>query len=335
MLPLSERPFFVVGQPRSGTTLLRAILNAHPRLYLPPETGFLPFLQIDGHAPAGDTRLAQEEAIALLEQIGRLNKDWHRLVGEPHAFYHQLAATDPPTVTRLLDALYRQMMGDRGRRWGDKTPSYVRYLPQIDRLFPQACFVHVVRDGRDTVLSAREKWEDRPHLDTYYLLQRWVDNVSAGRRAGRRLGPDRYLELHYEELVQHPAATVRALCAFLGETFHPAMLDHAQQFRAQDPGSGHPQVKKPIFTSSVRRWRDEMSPFDRKLAHHLAGPTLRAFGYETPDPGPWATGERLRLLFLALRYRLLTTARRALYATGLLTLNRGKRRAPRVSLPAV
>ncbi|MDX1688205.1 MAG: sulfotransferase [Candidatus Promineifilaceae bacterium] len=329
MIELRERPFFIVGQPRSGTTLLRAIVNAHPRLFVPPETGFLPFLQVDGRLPPGDKHLTPEETTSLLEQIGRLNREWHGVVGDAPAFYNELSAGgERPSVTQLLDALYRRMMGDRGERWGDKTPGYVRYIPHVDRLFPRALVVHVVRDGRDTVLSAREKWQERRHQDTYYLLQRWVDSVTAGRRDGRRLGAERYREIHYEDLVKRPAVSVRQLCDFLGETFHPAMLDHSQQFREKDAGSAHPEVHNPIFSASAGRWHQEMTPFDRKLAHHLAGPTLRTFGYETPDPGPWAAGERLRRFLLALRYRLLANLRRLLYAAGILTLNRGKRNRP-------
>lgn len=327
---MNERPFFIVGQPRSGTTLARAIANSHPRLFVPPETGFLPFLRIDRQAPAGDRPLSREEIAHLLAQIGRLNAEWRDRVDDAAAFYEALCADDErPIVSQALDALYRRMMGERGGRWGDKTPGYVRYIPQIDRLFPGAQFVHVVRDGRDAALSAREKWEGRRHQDSYYLLQQWVESVSAGRRDGRRLGPDRYREIHYEALVAQPEETVRALCDFLGESFHPAMLNHTRQFEASGAAGGHPEVRNPIFTSSAGRWRREMAPFDRKLAHRLAGPTLRAFGYETPDPGPWTAGERLRLLLMALRYRALSVVRRALYAAGVLTLNRGKRQKTR------
>ncbi|MFW5942038.1 MAG: sulfotransferase family protein [Chloroflexota bacterium] len=331
MEPLRERPFFILGQPRSGTTLLRAIANSHPRLYVPPETGFLPFLRIGGRAPAGDEPLTQDQAAALLEQISRLNQEWDGLVRDPAAFYYGLCAgREAPTVTAVLDALYRRMMGDQGERWGDKTPSYVRYITAIDRLFPAAQFVHVIRDARDTVLSARDKWEDQRHLDSYYLLRHWVESVSAGRREGARLGPARYLEVRYEDLVARPAETVREVCDFLGETFHPAMLDHTRQFQEEIAAGGkrrggHPEVRNPIFTSSAGRWRREMGPFDRKLARYLAGPVLRALAYETPETGPWSAGERVRLALLALRYHLLAGARRLLYATGVLTLNRGKR----------
>ena len=321
-----DSPFFIVGHPRSGTTLVRAIINSHARLYVPPETGFLPFLQVDGQAPAKDRPLARKEVTSLLQHIGRLNREWQSLVHDTAEFYEALSnGRDGPTVAQVLDALYRRRMGERGERWGDKTPSYVSYIPHIDRLFPEALFVHVIRDGRDTVLSAREKWEGRHHLDSYYLLQRWVENVIAGRRNGRLLGQGRYLEIHYEDLVAQPAESVRQLCDFLGETFRPAMLDHTQQFQEMNTVGGHPEVRRPIFSTSAGRWRREMAPFDRKLAHHLAGPTLHAFGYPTPNPEPWKVRERLRLLLLNIRYRLFAAARRALYAVGILTLNRGKR----------
>ena len=323
MTELAERPIFIVGHPRSGTTLLRFLLSSHPRIHIPEETGFLPFLAKDREIEA-ELSLARVQQI--VERIGRLNRLWQGLVTDVPAFY---AALPEPKLRFVLDALYRRQIAEHGAaRWGDKTPVYVRYMPTLDQIFPSAQFVHMIRDGRDAALSAREKWPDRRrYMDHYYLLKNWVRNVDAGQKAGRDLGPDRYLEVRYERLVQDPQPVLEEICSFLGETFQPAMLDHVQLARRIGPGpQGHVEVLQPISTASVGRWKTDLSPFDQKMADRLAGPTLLVLGYELAESGPLSAGDTARWLFLAARFRLVDGTRGLLYALGVLTLNRGMRR---------
>ncbi len=317
MTNLPERPFFVVGNPRSGTTLLRFILSSHPRLYTPSETGFVPFLGFDA-----DARLTPAQARAVLARIERLNREWAGLVEDVGAFYRGLPE---PTLAHLLDALYRRKIaGQDAARWGDKTPSYVLHVSWLARIFPTSQFVHVIRDGRDATLSARKKW-GRWYMDNYYLLRNWVRHVEAGRRAGRALSPERYLEIHYEDLVRQSEAVVAQTCEFLGEAFHPEMLDHTQLAREQIGPRGHVEVRKPISTASVARWKTDMSDSDKRVADRVAGPTLTACGYELSGLGPPTGSERLKFMLLASKYVLVQAGRQALTRLGWLTLNRGKR----------
>lgn len=148
---LPEIPFFIVGHPRSGTTLLRFILSSHPRLHIPAETGFLPFLGVN---PQRSLSLVDVER--LLDRIAHLNTEWGGLVQDREEF---LAALPEPSLAFVLDALYRRKIAGSGAaRWGDKTPGYVHHLPALHSIFPQVQFLHVIRDGRDAVLSASKKW---------------------------------------------------------------------------------------------------------------------------------------------------------------------------------
>ena len=176
------RPFFIIGHPRSGTTLLRFMLSSHPRLHVPDETGFLPFLGVDPRA-----ELDRDGVTAVLRRVGELNRGWAGLVAEVEPFR---AALPGATLPFVLDALYRrQMLPMQKPRWGDKTPLYVQYIPQIAAIFPQAQFIHVIRDGRDAALSARAKWgREKRYMDLSYLLRNWVRNVGAGQAAGGRPG---------------------------------------------------------------------------------------------------------------------------------------------------
>lgn len=261
----------------------------------------------------------------VLARVGRLNRAWKDLVGDVPAFYRALPE---PRLEHVLDRLYRQKAAQQGaERWGDKTPSYVLYIPILNEIFPTAQFVHLIRDGRDCALSAQKKWGDkRWYMDSYYLLKNWIRHVERGRQAGRKLEPGRYLEVKYETLVQKPEPTIRRICDFLGEEFVPGMLDHTRLARDEIRPGGHIEVLAPISVSSVQRWKTQMSLFDRKLADRIAGPTLASLGYELAGLGPLSGGDIARLFLLSSKFAVTDFARRTLTALGLLTLNRGKRK---------
>jgi hypothetical protein len=228
----------------------------------------------------------------------------------------------------VLDALYRLQIPPGTARWGDKTPLYVQYIPQIQAIFPRAQFIHVIRDGRDAALSARAKWgQPKPYMDLSYLLSNWVRNVQTGQAAGRQLGPQHYYEIRYEELVSEPAAALQALCAYLGEPYDAAMLDYRLTARREGGGiDAHVEAQEVLYASSIGRWQDEMTPFERKVARAIAGPLLVELGYGADeDLGPLNTADRLRLAWLSTRFKTLDALRTWLYQRGLRTLNYNRR----------
>ncbi|MFN2195997.1 MAG: sulfotransferase family protein [Anaerolineales bacterium] len=317
---MRDYPFFIIGHPRSGTTLLRFMLSTHSRLYIPEETGFLPFLNVNPDKPLMETEIQD-----LLTRIGKLNYLWQDLpitAGQISAVYQQ------PTLAVVVNELYQQQAAQHdASRWGDKTPLYIQYIPNILEIFPQAQFIHMIRDGRDAALSALEKWgSESAYMDLYYLLKNWVRNVSAGRNFGRYADRDRYLEVHYESLVAAPEVVLRQICVFLGENFESSMLDHTNTAHQAGPGpAGHFKALQPVFDVSVYRWKTEMGSFQRKLSAKIAGDLLLELGYELPDDGPMRLRERVLTLFLALRFSFFDLIRTVLYRTGIITLNRTMR----------
>jgi len=318
-IPRNKRPFFIVGNPRSGTTLLRFILSTHSRIYIPEETGFVPHLVgYLGH------RLTRQETEKLVRKIGRMNREWSQLVTDFATFYEQLAE---PTLTEILDALYRIRICNQGAvRWGDKGPSYVRCIPQLDRIFPQALYIHLIRDGRDSTISAMKKWRDQFwYFDTYYLMKNWARNIRAGQSAGQNLGHQRYLEIRYEQLVSEPEPTIRQVCDFLDESFEPAMLDHTGLARQLVGPTGHFEVEQPVTRRTVGNWRRNMPLFDQKVALRVGGRELRKLGYETPDLPRMTLRERVQFAYLATRFLVNDTARQFLYAVGWLKMSSAKK----------
>ena len=318
------RPIFIIGTPRSGTTLLRFMLSSHPEIYIPEETGFIPFLRKPEQLKEP---LSQIEVEQLLQRIGQLNYLWRDIVPEIKVFYQNLAE---PTLTNILDALFHRMIAEQqASRWGDKTPLYVRHIPLIAQIFPGAQFIHVIRDGRDATLSAQKKWGLSKfwYMDNYYLLQNWVANVSTGLRDGRKLSEDRYLEIRYEQLVREPELILSKICDFLNETYNPMMVAQSQLARRVGPGpDGHTEVMQSISTASVERWHSEMTLFEQKMAYRIAGALLSELGYESSDPGKFNRKEKAQFALLSIKYQLSETIRKILYATGFLTLNRNMRR---------
>lgn len=324
MLELPEKPFFIIGHPRSGTTLLRFILGSHPRLSIPEETGFFPFLLSKNEI---NTSLSIKQVTRILIRIGKLNYLWRNKVRDVNSFYRSLPQ---PKLTYILDEILRHYTtSDPVIRWGDKTPLYVQYIPIINEIFPEAQFIHIIRDGRDAALSARQKWPNRSiYMDLYYLLKHWKRNVMAGKFTGQKLGIERYHEIFYEDLVTNPQETINRLCLFLNEEIHPAMLDHTVLASKIGPGpDNHIEILKPITTTSINRWKWELTTYEKKLADQVVGDTLTSLGYEQSALGRFTNIEQLQYRASSIKFILVDTMRSLLYTSGLLTLNRTMRKA--------
>ncbi len=224
---LDHNPYlFVVGCPRSGTTLLQRMLDSHPQLAVANDTHFITHA-IPGLEPGGDPALTP----AIVESV-RTNGHFDRFGLSDDAVRD--AATGAVTYSEYISGLYTQLGCLHGKPLaGQKTPRYGLYLPFLHALFPQAKTVNIIRDGRDVTLStlewAHEKkgpgrfalWKDHP---VAVCAQWWAWQVSTGQRDGRALGPTLYHEVHYEDLVARPEESLRRIADFLDLPYAPEML---------------------------------------------------------------------------------------------------------------
>lgn len=313
----TNRPFFIVGVHRSGTTLLRYMLSSHSRIYIPPESDFIPNFFL--HKPTAE--LSERRIADILHTVFskyRFVGEWQ---GDPLNARALAREMPEPTPAALLDALYREYARQNGaERWGDKTPIYASYLDLIHQIFPQAQFVHIIRDGRDAALSMLEKYEqDELHVDVFFAARNWVRRIRKAQASGARLGTDLYYELRYESLVQDPERELRAVCAFLGETFEPGMLAHHRLALERIPPDSHffNSVRNPTTRQRVGRWREALSPADQRLVQHVERKLLTELGYELEDLGPMSILEKGRLVVLAGKYATLQAGRRVLQQLGL------------------
>lgn len=276
---MDDAPFFIVGSARSGTTLLRVILNAHPEVTVPPESRFVTELW------SGSNEVETSAFLAALQQH-RQFKSWNLSIG---LVKEELGARDKVLYGTAIEAVYDAYAKRAGKkRWGDKTPRYVEHIPFISRLFPSARFVHLVRDGRNVALSyARVPFGPKTVAKAAAL---WARRVKLGVTEGRRLGDDRYKEIRYEDLVEEPEATTRSLCAFLGIDFVSEMMEYtekASEFVFDKAKTYNPKVlEKP--TKNSRSWETEMPRGHEEAFEVVAGDVLDLFGYPRRFPDPSA-----------------------------------------------
>ncbi|HEY8467829.1 MAG TPA: sulfotransferase [Solirubrobacterales bacterium] len=287
---------FVVGVGRSGTTLLRLILDAHPELAIPPETHFMPQLI----QRSGQLHFTPKRVVRLI--VEDEHRRWPDFGLDEEQLLERFQALERFNIADALREFYRAYADKHGKpRWGDKTPDYVRRMRRIKRTLPEAYFIHVIRDGRDVTLSTNQRIEQRGHRDPIgpeMAARRWRTRIEKARADGPVLGD--YMEIRYEDLVTDTEATVRRVCSFIGLDFDPEMLRYheraeerlremagAMPARAGRPPReagerlrAHRMATKPPSKERIARWREEMDPEYRAVFEQHAGDLLRDLGYE-------------------------------------------------------
>ena len=203
---------------------------------------------------------------------------------------HGLQRDDLNAVIRtLIDGLLARFRAGQGKvRSAEKSPNNVFYFEHLHRIFPDSPLVHVIRDGRDVVCSLLTMdWVDSRTgnaidytRDARKAAEYWVSAVRAGRRAGHNIGAGRYYEIKYEDIVERPEATLRALFAFVGEPWDGAVLRfHENKSRPLANESSAAQVAQPLYTSASGRWTQDLKPTDKEAVKLVAGDLLIELGY--------------------------------------------------------
>jgi hypothetical protein len=278
---------FVVGMNRSGTTLLRMMLDAHPKLTIPPETHFVPDL-IKACRQPGAT---PETALAAMKSA----REWGDFGFSDEEMLGRLRSKrlKPGAAVRTFYEAYMDQQGKS--RWGEKTPTYVQRMPLIQGALPEARFVHVIRDGRDVALSVLDRTVRE--LTAADVARRWQKKINKARADAPRLR--HYIEVRYEDLVLDTEPVLRRVCEFIELDFDPAMLDYHERSsgRLREmaralPGDGrahhlsverrmatHAMTTKPPSADRVARWRTQMSGDDRAAFEAVAGDLLAELGY--------------------------------------------------------
>jgi hypothetical protein len=280
-------PFFIVGNDRSGTTMLRLIVDRGPDAAVPPESMFL--TDFAGAFDAGgprDERAAQQ----LMREVWEHPKVrlWD-LPPQPPPIPPGLEPLD--TYRFVVAAPFEAYAARHGKsRWGDKTPHYVHHIDHLLRVWPRARIVVLVRDGRDVALSLR-RMPFGPN-NAWAAAQWWARGIRAGARAQRE-HPEAVLTVRYEDLARRPREEVPRLCEFLRLRYSDDMLALEKTDPARivpDQVGWFPTLFEGINTRAIDRWESEMSARDQRIFAALAGAELEQLGYAVaPEQAAWIT----------------------------------------------
>jgi hypothetical protein len=290
-------PLLVLGVRRSGTTLLRVMLDRSSQLAVPDESYFVPQLAARHRGPLDAGSFVDD-----LRRIGTL-VEWGV---DPERVRARLR--DGMATGEAIGAIFETYAADRGKeRWGDKTPMYMQYLPLLEALFPQALYVHLVRDGRDVARSflampegvVTRTWAHPRSVPDFAC--EWRTEVEAARQLGARVGSGRYLEVRYEALVAEPERELQAICAFAGLPYEPDLLRHSEGIDVS--AKPHQRSLERPLTPGIRDWRKEMAPADAAAFEDVAGELLAALGYELSTGAPRPPSARARARLASYRAR--------------------------------
>lgn len=244
-------PIFVVGAPRSGTSMLHWALAQHPKLWGSAESDFM-----------GTVAAAMTHAYDVGTRFG----EHHWLVKEGVSRDEFLAY-----IGSGIDALYRSRSG--GLRWMEQTPNYVFHYATLRAMFPGARFVHIIRDGRHVVTSMQDKfgWSFSQSMAT------WKSSVAAGNEINTR-GPEDFLQIRYESVVTDPEAALKRLFEFIGEDSHTACREFLQTPVNTAPGREQETPMDKLDParlqwgfSKAMRFRRACGPMQKALGYPLAG----------------------------------------------------------------
>lgn len=251
------RPIFVVGCPGSGTTLLYTMLESHSNINCGNETDFLVDLR------------------SLVE--GRY---WHKL--KEYDF-------DKDYWRKIIADMFNRFKEDYAlkhgkQRWADKTPCYTPHIDFIHALFPNCQIIHVIRDGRDVVMSARRRWGYKSAIK---LVYKWRNYIQSARNYGKTMPSDQYVEVRYEDLVAKPEDSAKQIFEYLREPWEPEVLRfdktssynpkggyerYTEEVRKREKASGF------VYRSQVGTGKN-LDPILKSIMHFSDGQLLKDLGY--------------------------------------------------------
>lgn len=274
----STRPVFILGCPRSGTTLLYHMILS--------SGGFA------GYAFESDTfRILGPKfpGLTSLRNRKKLLEFWLRSSngaesGLERSDIEARVERECRNIGDFLRIVMQEMCRKQGtRRWAEKTPDHVLSITEIKRLIPDSLIVHIIRDGRDAALSLANFGRIRPYLFqrgskmlSFGVYWKWL--VRKGRASGRKIGRD-YYELRYEDLMEKPRETLAALGDFIGHNLDYDRIAQTGVGSVSRPNTSFQNLDSPKSGSAVGRWRRQYSPKELAEFEALVGDGLEEMGY--------------------------------------------------------
>jgi hypothetical protein len=271
---MDNRPIFIGGIERSGTSLLYALLASHPNIAMTRRMNLWPyFFHRYGDLNQPENRQRCLSVMKQYRRVATIDLDFERLENE--------LSHGEVDYKRLFTLLWEQYAEKLGKpRWGDKSLNTERYADEIFQIYPNAKILQIIRDPRDRYASALKRWKViRGGVGSGTAM--WLSSVRIGNRNLRKY-PGRYRFVRYETLAQQPEATMRELCAFLEEEYEPEVLlmQGAENFRDEGGNSSFEQYEPGIIsTRSIGRYRRYLNSQDIAYIQQFTRREMSAQGY--------------------------------------------------------
>lgn len=292
---MSDSPLFIIGTERSGSNLLRLILNTHPRIAVPHPPHVVRFFA--PLEPAyGDLAGSDRAFAALVDDVLALLRvhvyPWPIRIDRARV----LREASPRDCFGIIAALYEQYREYAGKaRWGCKSTFMIDHVGRILARYPDARLIYLTRDPRDVAASSRRSVFNPFH--PYFTAQLWARQQRTGLALLESLPPRTILRVRYEDLISEPARTVADVCTFLGEEYDERMLRYYQTPEASRSASlsrSWENTGKGVLSNNSGKYRSELSAAEVRAVEGVARAEMERLGY-APDFPPSAPPSGLAL----------------------------------------
>jgi hypothetical protein len=288
MTQTESNPIFIVGAPRSGTTLLSAMLSSHPRIAIAPETHFIAHdYRTQSHVDLSDDRVLARVWNHFVEGA------WFEYLKiDARRVFEQIRGQQHRTFESIFSAVLNAYSVSVNKpRWGEKTPGHYLHVDTIYEWFPNARILTLIRDPRAVCASLTQvPWGNR--YVTFHA-KRWLDAVAMLKRFQN---DSRMYAVRYEDLVRDPVDQLRQICDFLGEDYSQEMIGRENCTLSVGGDSWRSKhlttaISTPLTTANIDRWRTTLSPLQIAKIEFMTRTQMTEFGYE-----PTSTRGRLPML---------------------------------------
>lgn len=277
-------PIFIIGTERSGTNLLRVILNSHSNIVIPhPPHIMKNFFKLEGlYRDLAKDRNFKKLINDAVCMVNLHHYPWQIRMDKEKIFR---SAKERNLINVFFEIYNQYLEKSNKKRWGCKSTFMINHVALVRRYYPEAQFIYMVRDGRDVAVSAKKTIFN--HYSVYYVAQLWKKEQQTGIYWLNKLSEEDILLLKYEDLLNDPQGQIRSLCSFLKEPYEAGLLNFFDTSEAKEGGRLNPaweNTSKQIIKNNYNKFRSELSGKEVELFEAIAAQELDRFSYKLTRP---------------------------------------------------